>query len=1054
MANALQNAPLRNRPARSFAAAVLLAMFALPAAADDAVDFNRDIRPIFSDYCYACHGPDERTRRADLRLDVEESATREWDGVRLIAPGDVEASDLHRRLVSDDPDVQMPPPDAEKQLAPAQIELIARWIRQGAKWQEHWAFVPPRRPVARPVDNAAWLRNPIDGFVLARLEKEGLSPAPEADRTTLIRRVTFELTGLPPTPEEVDAFLADDSPEAYERVVDRLLASPRYGERMAARWLDAARYADTNGYQDDGIRHMWRWRDWVIEAYNRNVPFDQFTIEQIAGDLLHDPTLEQHIATGFNRNHRTNAEGGIIPEEYAVEYVVDRVDTTATVWLGLTMGCARCHDHKYDPFTQREYYGLFAYFNNVPERGRGIKVGNSPPAIKAPTRDQQRQLAAIDEQLAVAQAAYDALGDEVAAGEAEWAESFAPKEPVYWAPADALAVHVPLDGSTEDLCSEEPAALNDAAAFAPGALGQAAEFDGQSLAEIGDRADFGFFDAFTISAWILPRGDQGTIVARMADVDRYEGYSVELVDGKLQGNFSKRWLDDALRVETREPLEANRWHHIAVVYDGSRLATGVHIYVDGQERQIDVLLDGLNQSFQTKEPLRIGGGGRSRNFDGLIDDVRIYETDLPAGEIGVLATRDSIGAIAALSAEERTPGQAAGLRDYYLTHHAPPHVQPARARVRAIQKRRAEFEDDLPTTMVMVEMPTPRQTHVLKLGQYNLPRGRVTPDVPSALHQLPRGAATNRLGFAHWLVDPANPLTARVAVNRFWQSYFGTGLVKTVDDFGAQGEVPSHPDLLDWLATEFVARDWDMKAMARLIVTSATYRQSSIASEASFAADPQNRLLSRGPRLRLPAEMIRDAALAASGLLVEQLGGPSVKPYQPPGLWKELTGGKEFEQDHGAGLYRRSLYTYWKRTIAPPSMITFDASPRESCTVRQSRTNTPLQALTLLNETTFVEAARQLAQRVMRSDCTTPAQRLELAFRLVLSRPPNEQELQVLVGSFESQAQRYRAAPEAATALLAVGESQCDTKLDSTELAAYAAVANLIFNLDESVTKE
>jgi hypothetical protein len=1048
-----------SRPGGSIVAAVLgalvIAVVPRAAAADgDPIDFHRDIRPLLSDKCFQCHGPDRAQRQADLRLDVESSAKRDVDGVRPIVPGDPDASELVRRITSSDDDVRMPPPDSGKTLSPQEIAHLTEWVRRGAAWQPHWAFIPPARPAVPAVRDPSWTRNPIDRFVLARLEAAGLSPQREAARATLIRRVTLDLTGLPPTPAEVDAYLADSRPGAYERVVDRLLASPRYGERMAASWLDAARYADTNGYQDDGIRHMWRWRDWVIEAYNRNLPFDRFTIEQLAGDLLPEATLEHRIATGFNRNHRINAEGGIIPEEYAVEYVVDRVDTTATVWLGLTMGCARCHDHKFDPFTQREFYQLFAYFNNVPEHGRGIKVGNSPPMIKAPTRDQQAELATKEAELAAARAAYAALADEITTLEAAWCASFVPGEPIRWALESAPATWFPFDAASVEVVAGKPSESEGSVTFDAGRVNQAASFDGASAINAGDVGDFGFFDKFTISAWVYPQRDCGTLLARMTDEANAEGYSLELAAGRLQVNLSKRWLDDALRVETVEPLAVDRWQHVAVVYDGTRVASGVRIYVDGEPRRLKVLLDELNQTFSTNQPLRIGGGGRSPRFTGLIDELRIDQRDLSAADVAILAAGEPIDSIVATPPQERSPRAAAKLRAYFLAQQAPAHVRAARDRIAELEKRKRDFEEQFPTTMVMQELPEPRPAFVLARGQYDKPQEAVAPGVPAALNPLPAAAGANRLALARWLVDPANPLTARVAVNRYWQSYFGTGLVKTVDDFGSQGEAPSHPELLDWLASEFVASGWDVKGMQRLIVSSATYRQSSGAGPEAHAPDPDNRWLARGPRLRLPAAMIRDQALAASGLLVEAHGGPSVKPYQPPGLWRELTGGKDFEQDHGAGLYRRSLYTYWKRTIAPPSMITFDASPREACTVRETRTNTPLQALTLLNETTFVEAARLLAQRVLAGQAADARQRLALAFRLVLARPPGEQEAAVLARSLERHRQRFAAQPAEAEKLLAVGEAPLAAGIDTTELAAYTAVANLILNLDEAVTKE
>ncbi|MEX0979317.1 MAG: DUF1553 domain-containing protein, partial [Pirellulales bacterium] len=595
------------------------------------------------------------------------------------------------------------------------------------------------------------------------------------------------------------------------------------------------------------------------------------------------------------------------------EYVVDRVDTTATVWLGLTMGCARCHDHKFDPVTQKEFYRVFAFFNNLPEKGRVQKVGNSPPLVKAPTKEQQEGLQAIEARRAAALAAFTALAAELSAGEATWAAAQSTKAPIPWAPPEALASHFPLDGAVNDVVEGKPRETSGAVTFEAGMIGSAAALDGASHIEAGDVGKFGYFDKFTFSAWINPRSTSGTLLARMAQQPDADGYSVVLADGKLQVNLVKRWLDDALRVETEEPLVTDRWQHVAVTYDGTRAAGSVRVFVDGEERKLKTLLDEMNQSFSNAEPLRIGGGGPGAKFKGLIDDVRVYQRDLPADEIALLATSDPIDRILAIAPKDRTPRQAAKLSAYYLEEHAPQHIRAARARIHDVRKETFKFQEDFPTVMVMQEMPVRRETFVLARGQYDKPGEKVDPGVPASLHPLPADAPADRLAFARWLVDPVNPLTARVAVNRFWQMYFGVGLIKTVDDFGAQGDAPSHPELLDWLAAEFMDGGWDIKQLQKLIVTSAAYRQSSKVTPQHLERDPENRLLARGPRLRLPAEAIRDQALAASGLLVEKLGGQSVKPYQPPGLWKELTGGGDFEQDHGEGLYRRSLYTFWRR---------------------------------------------------------------------------------------------------------------------------------------------
>jgi hypothetical protein len=982
------------------------------------VSFNRDIRPILSDACFACHGPDKARRKGDLRLDTPDHAYADRGGYRLLVPGEPGKSVLLARLTEEDPAQRMPPAASGRKVTPRQIALVRRWIEQGAKWQQHWAFLPPERfPIPEIRNPKSEIRNPIDRFIVARLEKEGLGLSPEADRVTLIRRLSLDLTGLPPTLAEVDAFVKDTAPDAYERVVERLLASPRYGERMAIRWLEAARYADTHGYQTDGERVMWRWRDWVIDAYNRNLPFDQFTVEQLAGDLLEGATLDQKIATGFNRNHRGNSEGGIIPEEYAVEYVCDRVETTSTVWLGLTVGCARCHEHKFDPFPQKDFYRLFAYFNNVPEQGRAVKYGNSPPYIKAPTRAQAERLASLDRAIADAERRWEEARPRLREAQVAWEKALEPGRRIDWTPGEALQARLhPKEG----------------------------------VLDAGDVGDFGFYDRFTVSARVRAEGTRGgPLVTRTGETPRGEGWGLTIEEGKLRVHLVKRWLDDAIHVESEQPLPSGEWHHVAFSYDGSRVAAGVRLYVDGTPVRTKVLLDELNQTFQVKQPLRVGGGGGA-TFHGAIQDVRIHAASLAPDVVGLLPLAERVDEIVAIPSDRRTPKQQAKLTAYYNEQNLP-------EALRDLRRLRAEREtlwESVPTSMVMEEMPKPRDSFVLVRGQYDKPGDKVGPGTPAALPALAPGVKNNRLALAKWLVDGRNPLTARVAVNRLWQQHFGVGLVKTVDDFGAQGDWPSHPELLDWLATEFVRTGWDVKAMHRLLVTSATYRQVSHTSPELLAKDPENRLLARGPRFRLPAEMIRDQALFASGLLVERQGGPSVRPYQPAGLWKDLTGTDEYVQGHGPDLYRRSLYTFWKRTVAPPMMMTFDASGREVCVVRETRTNTPLQALNLLNDVTFVEAARVLAQRVLEEGATTDEERVTRLFRRVVSRAPRPAELQVLTAGLARYRARFEKDPAAARKLLAVGEYPRPTGRDEREWAALATLASLVLNLDEVVTRE
>ena len=916
------------------------------------------------------------------------------------------------------------------------------------------------------VGRASWPRNPIDSFVLERLQREGLTPSPEAGRETLLRRVTLDLTGLAPSPAELDAFLKDRSPEAFEKVVDRLLASPRYGERMAARWLDAARYADSNGYQYDGERVMWPWRDWVIRAFHRNQPFDQFVLEQIACDLLPGASRDQKIATGFNRNHRANTEDGIIPEEYAAEYVVDRLETASTVFLGLTMGCARCHNHKYDPFTQKEFYQLFAYFNNVPELGRAMKYGNSPPLIPAPTREQQAAWDHLQARLERLRESFDRREKSLRRLQRDWENRIAPSEPrpngaeeapLHWAPAEGLELLFSFEGS-------DPPAKTTGGQLgaASGSRGRAGVFDGRTHLDAGRAAGFDIQDRFTLAAWVFSdQAPDGSLISRMADNPKGKGYGVHLREGRVHAHLTSVWADDAIRLETEETLQAGRWHHVAVTYTGSRMAEGVRVYIDGRPATVKVLMDTLYRPFrnagnEVRDPLRIGGGeGPSRRFRGRLDEARIYSRVLDEQEIAALALDQSLQSIAARPAAQRSAVESLALRSFFLEQAAPEEARDAWKQHNALLREREKLERSFPTVMVMAERPEPRDTFLLTRGAYDKPGEKVLPGLPAVLPPLPPGAPNNRLGFARWLVGPANPLTARVAANRFWQMYFGAGLVKTAEDFGSQGESPSHPDLLDWLAAEFVRSRWDVKALQKLIVTSATYRQSSQAAPAVARKDPENRLLARGPRFRLPAEMIRDQALFAAGLLVDKLGGPPVKPYQPPGLWKEIAmQDTEYLQGKGEDLYRRSLYTYWKRTAAPPMLVNFDSAMRESCVVREGRTNTPLQALNLMNDVTFLEAARFIGQRMIREGGAAVEDRLRRGFLLVLARRPSTRELELTRASLAFHLDYFASRPEQVRAYLSHGETPPDPSLDPRELAAYASLASLLLNLDEAVTKE
>jgi Protein of unknown function (DUF1553)/Protein of unknown function (DUF1549)/Concanavalin A-like lectin/glucanases superfamily/Planctomycete cytochrome C len=1019
------------------------------------VTFNRDVRPILSDKCYSCHGPDAKAKHIPFRLDREDDAKAKLaDGKFAISEGHPEQSEVVRRISTDKAGLRMPPAYTGVKLSAKEIDTIQSWIAQGAKWEKHWSFLPPKSSPVPKVSEAGWVRNPIDAFVLAKLDEQNMKHSPEADRETLIRRVTLDLTGLPPTLSEIDTFLQDKSEHAYEKVVDRLLASPRYGERMAVGWLEAARYADTNGYQYDGGRQMWRWRDTVIGAFNHNEPFNQFALEQIAGDMLPNATLEQKIASGFNRNHRINTEDGIIPEEYAVEYVVDRVATTSSVFLGLTLGCARCHNHKFDPFSQKEFYQVYAYFDQVPEIGRGIKYGNSTPVLPAPTDDQQKALAKLQQRIDELQGTLSEHERSIERAQTKW-ERRQQSNATHWAPkAQSLAAFT--FSEQEKLKSE-----GGNVSYIDAPAGRAASFDGKAYLDTGLETSLDIDDPFTLTAWVRATGEpDGSIVSEMLDKPDGKGYGVHLNHGKVHINLTDIWVDDAIRVESEDKLTSDRWYQLTVTYDGSKMAERVKLYIDGKPAKTKVLMDTLYRPYRNagatfKVPIRIGAGwGPERRFRGAIGGVRLYTTILSGEQIAALADPDALSVIATKPAADRTPIEKNILRWSFLESDAAGRYGDTWSKLGDQLVAKQKLEKTFPTVMVMQDIPQRRDTHLLMRGAYDKPGELVQPGVPAVLNRLPPNAPNNRLGFAKWVVDPSNPLLSRVTVNRFWQMYFGTGIVKSVEDFGSQGEWPSHPELLDWLAVEFMQSGWDVKAMQKLIVTSATYRQASQASPEQLQRDPDNRLLARGARVRLPAETIRDQALAAAGLLVEKVGGPSVKPYQPAGLWKEIgMQGMDYDQGHGADLYRRSVYTYWKRTAAPPTMLNFDAATREDCVVRTSRTDTPLQALNLMDSEQFLEAARFIGQRMVKQGGDTIDARLRYGFRLAVARFPTDTELAVLRNDLKFHL-NYFADAGRAQKYLQQGESPADPKIKLQELAAYGSIASLILNLDETITKE
>ncbi|MCH2115492.1 MAG: DUF1553 domain-containing protein [Pirellulales bacterium] len=1027
------------------------------------LSFAYDVLPILSDHCFNCHGPDEASRQADLRLDVREEALRTVGRVTPIVPGQPEGSELVRRIRAFDEDIVMPPRDALKPLSAVQKDMLERWIDEGAQYAGHWAFTPPVRldpPVAGQSD---WARDTIDHFILKRLETAGLQPSPAAGREIWLRRVTLDLTGLPPTLEELDNYMADQSPNAESHVVDRLLKSEAHAERMAMHWLDAARYADTNGYNNDEVRTMWPWRDWAIQAFHGGMPYDQFLIEQLAGDLLPEPTISQRVATGFNRNHVLTTEGGIIPEEYQAEYVADRVHTASTVFMGISMQCARCHDHKFDPITQRDFYRFAAYFNNI--RDSLATYGSArmaDPVLKVPSPEQQRELESLSARQKDLTAQLELCAARIDTNLAAWEVELAPDE-IADLGAVGLMAHFGLDEidgnkTPNSVDLSHSAMIHGSALLKAGVSGQALGCDGATYVDAGQVGSFDSEDPFSVAAWFkADSASSGAILSKMDEGNAYRGYDVLLMNGHAVSHLVHHWPDKALKVVTKHPISPNEWHHIVVAYDGTRQAAGLQLFIDGELQEVDIVTNNLLEGpLTTDKPFCIGRRNGSLPFDGLIDEVQIYSICLSAAEAAQLAQGGKLNrlpSILAIRPEERSDEQREQLKQFYKNQIDTESIEHGEE-LRAITKRVEVIDSVISVTMVMQEMTDRRKTNILIRGQYDQLGEEVMPGLPDSLVGDDEMPEETRLDLAHWLTDPAHPLTARVAVNRWWEMLFGTGLVETAEDFGVQGARPSHPELLDWLATELIRQNWDQRVILKMIVLSSTYRQSSDVTPELLDADPNNRLLSRGPRWRLPAEMVRDNALAISGLLYRQVGGPSVKPYQPAGLWEDVSDSRrdKYVADTGPNLYRRSMYTFWKRTCPPPSMSAFGAPDRETCTVRRARTNTPLQALVLLNDPTYVEAARAFAQRIIQHVPDDDG-RLTFAFRSCVARLPDDRERDAAAELLIAARQRFSEEPDAAQQLLSVGSSNVDVKVEPTELAAWTSVASILFNMDESISK-
>jgi hypothetical protein len=1026
------------------------------AAIPDKVDFNFQVRPILADRCFKCHGPDEKARKGKLRLDLQESAFSIRDpqkNRRAIVPSHPEQSELVRRITTTDEDDRMPPVTSTLSLSDSEKELLKRWIAQGAEYKPHWAFIPVKKPqVVVPVRG----QSPIDAFVQERLTGEGLRPSPQASRETLIRRLSFDLRGLPPSLEEIDGFLADESGDAYEHLVDVILASPAYGEHMANDWLDLARFADTYGYQNDVERDMSPWRDWVIRAFNDNLPYDQFITWQLAGDLLPAPSSDQVLATAFNRLHRQTNEGGSVEEEFRVEYVSDRVGTAGTAFLGLTLGCARCHDHKYDPVTQKDFYRMSAFFNNIDESGlysHFTHATPSPSLLLYKVGEEAKHKAMLDK----IRARDDALAQTAKQAEPRfisWLATGSNNIPMP-EPAAAFSFEEVKDDSTPDNISTNRASLIDGPILEEGRVGKALKFSGDNSVICKGAGAFNRTTPFSFGLWLKPTEAQERAVvfhrSRSWTDSGSRGYELLLENGVPSFSLIHFWPGNALKVSARTQLPLNQWSHLAITYDGSSRAAGVRLYLNGEPMQLETVRDNLfNDILHRQEwgdadvsevQLTLAGRFRDSGFrNGLIDEFEVFNRQLSAAEVRLLA-----------GLQNAHPSRAE-LLTFFLQNVDPEY----RAAVDELEKLRGEenqFIDDVREIMVMKEMPERRPTYLLKRGAYDARGEQVQPDTPEKIFPFASALPRNRLGLAKWMVDPRNPLTARVAVNRAWRMHFGRGLVLTEEDFGTQGKLPTNPKLLDWLAATFIEQHWNLKALHKLIVMSATYRQTSQASPELLAKDPDNQLLARGPKHRLRAEEIRDNALAVSGLLSSKIGGPSVRPYQPDGLWEQSGTPSHYVQDKGEALYRRSLYTFWKRIVPPPNMLIFDAPTREVCTARRETTTTPLQALVLLNDPQFIEAARVMAEKLVRDCGQDTTKCITRGFRLTTGRMPKPREQALFQELYDEQLKRFEADPSATEQYLKIGEQPLDKSLPSQQVAATAVLASALMNLDEFVNE-
>ncbi|MEO1010180.1 MAG: DUF1553 domain-containing protein [Bacteroidota bacterium] len=1036
----------------------------------ETVDFNFHVKPILSDRCYACHGPDEASRKAELRLDLEEEAFQKLaSGNYAFVSGKPGKSESVKRILSDDPETVMPPPESHLSLSPTEKATIIKWIDQGAQWKAHWAFDPPKKQATSADRNVvAPVHNPIDMFVQRTLERKGFTHSPEAQKERLLRRVTMDLTGLPPTIEEIDLYLNDPSPGAYENIVDRLLASDANAERLAMDWMDISRYADSHGLHADGWRLMWPWRDWVIHAFKDNMPYDQFVTWQLAGDLMPNATQDQKLATAFNRNHPMTAEGGAIDEEFRLNYVWDRTETIGTALMGLTVACARCHDHKFDPISQKDYFQMTAFFNNVKELGMTGDDGNYGPMLPLPDPGTKEKLRVLKDSIKTKNTQLQLTKKELMDLEVYMKglpQNFAQKELLGHYPLDRVSSRPDkkgnrhIDGNPKVTSTGVPKTRE-------GIQGKALEFTGEyDEVYLNNVPNFEWTDEFSIALWLNTTKREGQLTQTLLGTSGeknsfWRGWDFYLDSlNHLNARLIHCLPHNYIHVRSRDSIRTKEWKHVSFTYDGSGKAKGLQLYVDGKKAEATIPYDRLYKSIKTVQsashevfnrPVRVAKSYRSFTgengiFKGRLDDIRIYQRELVPSEITHLAHKD----MESQSPEkEVTPG-------YWVARS--PKVKALKKQLRSLRREWLSQMMPVKEVMVMEEMPQKRTAFAYDRGDYTQPIYQVAPNTPEVLPRFPNDYPKNRLGLAQWIFAKDNPLTSRVTVNRYWQMLFGKGLVSTPEDFGVQGALPTHPELLDWLAITFIESGWDVKALLKTMVMSHTYRQSSVVSPEMREKDPNNQYLGRSNSYRLPAEMIRDNALAASGLLVDHMGGRSVKPYQPKGLWIEKNSFSHillnYKESEGDSLYRRGLYTFIRRTAPHPAMTAFDAPSREVCTVKRENTNTPLQALVLMNDVQFVEASKVLAARMQKEGGSSLEDQIAYGFRLAVSRFPKPEETAILENLFKKQEIRFKTSPEEATKLLGMGRKELDNSLDKTKTASLTMVANTILNHDETYMK-